>query len=190
MQNMFKKITTFTIAFGAAAVLAACTCGMEPGHKNAKHHHKPAPAAVPQKQEVVMYEMMDVVETEVITDNVVKAKIYTRSSMGGTSDMGYIKFAQTNNGVKMMVDLIDLRPNKDYTVKIYKCGTCSGQNCCSSTCMNAKLPILSIDEPGRLTQTYNVSGIKWQDMNNAKIVLTRDGGYKAAWGKLGPANNF
>ena len=102
--------------------------------------------------------------------------------------MGYIKFAQTDNGVKMMVDVTDLRPGKEYMVKIYPCGNCADASCCASKCLNVKLPMLSIDEPGRLTQTYNVRGLNCADLNNAKIVLTRDGGYKAAWGRIYPAN--
>ena len=84
--------------------------------------------------------------------------------------------SQTTSGKK--------NKSKDYTVKIYPCGNCSDYSCCASKCMNVSLPMLSIDEPGRLTQTYDIRGIKCRDLDNAKIVLLRDGGYKAAWGRL------
>ena len=73
-------------------------------------------------------------------------------------------------------------------VKIYPCSNCSDSSCCASKCMNVKLPVLSIDEPGRLTKTYNVRGLTCSDLANAKIILTRDGGYKAAWGRIYQAN--
>lgn len=187
MTNIVKKISTFALTIGATALIAGCstTCG-GPRHHKKHHEHNRQPAT----QEVVMYEMSETVVAEIPVSNVMKAQMYTRSSRGGTSEMGYIKFANGENGMKMMVDLIDLRPGRDYTVKIYKCGNCTDYSCCTSSCMNASLPMLAIDEPGRLTKTFNVSGIKWKDLNNAKIVLTRDGGYKAAWGKIYSVENF
>lgn len=182
MNQTVKKISTLTFAFAAAIALAGCGgCGNEPHHMKSHHHHSHYSQ---QPQEVVMVEAVEVVETVPMDVPVVKAKMYTRSSRGGTSEMGSIKFMRGENGVKMMVDLIDLRPGKDYTVKIYPCGNCSDYSCCASKCMNVSLPMLSIDEPGRLTQTYDIRGIKCRDLDNAKIVLLRDGGYKAAWGRL------
>lgn len=186
MKNMFTKITTATLAIGAALILAACNMSCGGRHHDMKKHHGHRNMAQP--QEMVVYEATETVIAEVPMVNVMKANMYTRSSRGGTSDMGYIKFAQTDNGAKMMVDLIDLRPGKDYMVKIYQCGNCSDSSCCATKCMDIKLPIIGIDEPGRLTKTYNVRGLNCADLNNAKIVLTRDGGYKAAWGRIYPAN--
>ena len=185
MNKIFTKITTVSLSIVAALVLAGCstTCG---GRHHMQKHHGHHNAAQP--QEVVVYEATETVVAEIPMSNVMKANMYTRSSRGGTSEMGYIKFAQTDNGTKMMVDLIDLRPGKDYTVKIYPCGNCSDSSCCASKCMNVKLPMLGVDEPGRLTKTYNVRGLNCADLSNAKIVLTRDGGYKAAWGRIYPAN--
>ena len=187
MNKIFTKITTLTLSIVAVLVLAGCstTCGGGHHHNKAKHHgHR----NMAQPEEVVVYEASETIIAEVPMANVMKAQMYTRSSRGGTSPMGYIKFAPSDNGVKMMVDVTDLRPGKEYTVKIYPCGNCSDSSCCASKCLNARLPMLSIDEPGRLTKTYNIGGIKCSDLANAKIVLTRDGGYKAAWGRIYPAN--
>jgi len=182
MNKLCKKLLTFSIAFGAAIVLAGCGggCG-EHQHHHGKHHSMQHHA---QPQEVIMYEEVDVVEMQPIANPVMKAKMHTRSSRGGTSEMGYIKFMRGENGVKMMVDLIDLRPGKDYTVKIYPCGNCNDYSCCAKQCMNLKLPMLSIDEPGRLTQSFDIKGVTCRELNNAKIVLSRDGGHKAAWGRI------
>lgn len=184
---MLKIITKTTLMVSAVALLAACTCEapMHQHHHKMKHHGAPA-------QEVVMMEMTETVAAaEVIENNTMKAKMYTRSSQGGTSDMGYIKFMQTDNGMKMAVNLKDLRPGKVYTVKVYPCAAdCQGKGCCAKNCMNANLPMLMIAEQGKLKQTYDVRGLDWNNLNNAKIVLTRDNGYKAAWGKVYPAMTF
>ena len=136
--------------------------------------------------EVVMYEAetVEVMATQPMAT--MKAKMYTRNGRGGTSEMGYIKFAPASNGVNMMVDVTDLRPGKDYVMKIYPCGNCDDYSCCAQTCLNVKLPVLSVNEPGRLTQTFNIAGLSCADLNNAKIILMRDGGYKASWGKIKP----
>lgn len=188
MSNVIKKLATV----GAVIALVGCS-GVGSCHKDMTHHHKRHHRQTMQsnqpQQQVVMMEMVEADVVEIDSVNVLKGAIYTRSSRGGVSDMGWIKFAQTDTGMKMMVDLTDLRPGKDYTVKLYKCGTCDGGDCCTKQCIGAKLPMLSIDQPGRLSQTYDVRGVKWQDLINAKIVLTRDGGYKAAWGRIYPVNN-
>lgn len=185
MNKIFTKITTVSLSIVAALVLAGCSTSCGGRHHMQKHHgHRGASQA----QEVVVYEASETVVAEIPMSNVMKAQMYTRSSRGGTSEMGYIKFAQTDNGTKMMVDVTDLRPGKEYTVKIYPCGNCVDSSCCASKCMNVKLPMLGVDEPGRLTKTYNVRGLNCADLANAKIVLTRDGGYKAAWGRIYPAN--
>ncbi len=179
MKNIFNKITLATLAFGAAVVLAGCSGGC-----GGAHHHTQKHYAHNKPQEVVVYEASETIVAEVPNTNIMKANMVTRSSRGGTSEMGYIKFAPTDNGTKMMVDLIDLRPGKDYMVKIYPCGNCGDSSCCASKCMNVKLPMIGIDEPGRLTKTYTVRGLDCANLQNAKIILTRDGGYKAAWGRI------
>ena len=186
MNKFIKNVSHITVAFAAAAALSACSmqCGGHRDMHKQKHHHNA-------QQPVVMYEVDEtVVAAEVIEAPMMKANMYTRNGRGGTSEMGYIKFAPADNGAKMMVDLTDLRPGKDYTMKIYKCGNCSDSSCCASQCMNLKLPTLSIDEPGRLTKTYTVRGLNCMDLQNAKVVLTRDGGYKASWGRVSPVNQW
>lgn len=184
MKRMLKQITTLTIAFGAILLLEACGGGCGGGHHEKMHHHKNINDNPQYQGEVVMYEA-EAVEVMVPQPRaMMKAKMYTRSSRGGTSEMGWIKFSPAADGVNMMVDVTDLRPGKDYVMKIYPCGNCSDYSCCSQKCFDIKLPVLSINEPGRLTQTLNIQGISCADLNNAKIVLMRDGGYKAAWGRI------
>lgn len=185
MKKTFKDMTIVSLAMGVAMALAGCStnCGVKPHHAHKHYSHNNY------TQPVMVYEESETVVAEVVPDmNIMKANMYTRSSRGGTSEMGYIKFAETANGTKMMVDLIDLRPGKDYVVKIYPCGNCNDSSCCSSKSMNVRMPVIGITEQTRLTQTYHVRGLDCSELNNAKIVLTRDGGYKAAWGRIYPAN--
>ena len=193
MNKFIKHASHLTIAFVAAAALAGCGggCGGRGHHGDMPRQHHYAQKEHPAPQPVVMYEMSEtVVAAEVEEMPTMKATMYTRSSTGGTSEMGYIKFAPCPDGVKMMADLTDLRPGKDYIMKIYSCGNCSDSSCCASKSMNVQLPMLSIDEPGRLTKTYTIRGIDCSDLQNAKVVLTRDGGYKASWGRVYPVNQW
>ena len=181
---MLKKISTITMAIGATALLSACTntCGE---HHRMTKHHKQHNASQP----VMVYEAeaIEVIEMQPMTmPHGMKAQMHTRNGRGGTSPMGYIKFRQGDDAVKMTVDVTDLRPGKDYTMKIYPCGDCDDYSCCSSKCMNVKLPTLSVDEPGRLNKTYKIHGIDCSKLQNAKVVLMRDGGYKASWGRIEP----
>ena len=115
----------------------------------------------------------------------VKANMATRSSQGGDAEMGTIWFNETQDGLKMTVDLVYLRPNKTYTAQIYQCGACNDNTCCAIEAMSVDLPKLQVSSNGeRLQQTYIVRGLTATQLNNAKLILTRDGGYKAAWGTL------
>ena len=186
-----EKITKLTMALGAVSILAGCTatCDGEHPHNMHRRHYSERSG---QQPEMVMYEAeaVEVVAMEPMAGPMMVATMHTRNGNGGTSEMGHIKFAPSDNGAKMMVDVTDLRPGKDYTMHIYSCGNCSDYSCCSSQGMNVKLPMLSVNEPGRLTKTYTVRGVNCQKLNNAKIVLTRDGGYKAAWGRIQPAGQW
>ncbi|MBD5400345.1 hypothetical protein HDR61_01185 [bacterium] len=172
MQKLIKKMFTFASVLAAAVILTGCSnmCAQKK-----KHHHKPAKA----QETVVVYQSY---ETTGDIDRV-SAKMYTRSSHGGESKMGYIKFVETDNGLKMSVDLKDLRPGVTYTAKIYQCGSCNNDSmCCDKSPMPLELPKLMVKNAGRLEETFIIRGLTANQLNNAKIYLERDGGYKAAWG--------
>ena len=50
--------------------------------------------------------------------------------------------------------------------------------------MSIDLPQIKTNSKERLKQSYIVRGLTASQLNNAKFILTRDGGYKAAWGTL------
>ena len=165
-----KNKTLFLMASlcGVALLTSCCSTDTKAPHKHKKHHD---PMVFQQK-----YDSSDV--------DVVHAKMFTRSSRGGESEMGFIKFKETKDGLKMKVSLIDLRPGIVYTAQIYQCGTCNDSTCCDMSPMNIDLPQIKVNTPGRLEQSYIIRGLAATQLNNAKLVLTRDGGYKAAWGTL------
>jgi len=184
MKNVAKKMFMFASVLGAAVLLSGCM--MECPKKRGVHHAKPVTHYV-QPVEVVESDAIVVYQTYEDADiNHVYAKMYTHSSRGGESKMGHIKFKETENGLKMEVDLKDMRAGVPYSVKIYQCDMCyNDAKCCNnSRALNIKLPILQTGVSGHLNQTYMIQGLTAAQLNGANIYLERDGGYKAGWGKL------
>lgn len=173
-KTLFLLTSLCAVSLLTAACTTTCPSGTQPKkqytEKVQKKHHK-EPKVFQQN-----YTGDDI-------DNVT-ANIYTRSVNGGESAMGTIKFKETDSGLKMKIDLVDLRPGKIYTAQIYQCGTCDSGICCATETMNIDLPIIKSDSKGHLQQSYIIRGLTAAQLNNAKMVLTRDGGYNAAWGTL------
>ncbi len=183
MKNLTKKNFLFASMLGAAALLGGCM--MECPSKKT-YHHKAAQrvqpvAVVEEVDEVVVYQTYENADV-----NHVYAKMYTHSSNGGESKMGHIKFKDTDNGLKMTVDLKDLRPGVQYNVKLYQCSSCyNDAKCCNnSKQVNVNLPMLQAGMSRHLNQTYMIQGLSAAQLYGANIYLERDGGYKAGWGKL------
>lgn len=185
MKNLTKKLVVLASVLGAAVMLSGCM--MECPSKHTGHRHKAATQQRMQPVEVVESDTIVVYQTYENADvNKVYAKMYTHSSRGGESKMGYIKFHDTDNGLKMVVDLKDMRPGVQYNVKLYQCGSCHNDaKCCDAAKqMDMNLPLLQAGASGRLEQTYMIQGISAAQLNGMNIYLERDGGYKAGWGKL------
>ena len=183
MKNVSKKMLTFASLMGAVAVLSGCM--MECPSK--KPHHKKMMRNAPEAVEVVESDTIVVYQTYENADvNSVYAKMYTHSSRGGESKMGHIKFRDTDNGLKMEVDLKDLRAGVPYNVRLYQCGSCyNDAKCCNaSKHVDMNLPMLETGNSGHLKQTYMIQGLSAAQLDGANIYLERDGGYKAGWGKL------
>ena len=175
-----KTLILLTSLCGITLLTAGCSTCPTNTHNNKQfmqkeHHHKKHH----KKEPVVFYQNYG---ADDIDD--VHAKMFTRSSNGGESEMGFIKFKETDDGLKMKIDLIDLRPGKSYTAQIYQCGACNDSICCDTEAMSVDLPQIQTNKSGRLQQSYIIRGLTAMQLNNAKLILTRDGGYKAAWGTI------
>ena len=184
MTNLIKKTCVFASVFGAAAMLAGCSgCPTQHHHKKAMHQNKQymQPVEMIETDTIVLYKTYENADV-----NHVYAKMYTHSSHGGESKMGHIKFRDTDNGLKMEVDLKDMRAGVPYTVKLYQCASCHNDaNCCrSANAMDVQMPMLETGKSGKLNQTYMIQGLSAAQLNGVNIYLERDGGYKAGWGKL------
>ena len=177
MKKIITKIIMFASVIGAAVVLSGCTCppkhhGHHSGyeqcnkkdHTNCKHH-KQNMQSEQVTETVVFYQTYDVNDV----DDVV-AKMYTRSSRGGESKMGTIKFVETKEGLHMKTDLIDLRPGVTYNVVVYQCGACNDSTCCSMSPMVVDLPTLRIDNAGRLQKSFIIRGLTAAQLNNARLI--------------------
>ena len=182
MKNLTGKMFVIASVLGAAVLLSGCMMGCP----NKKHHAKKMNHAQPVEvveatDTIIVYQTYENADV-----NHVYAKMYTHSSNGGESKMGHIKFKDTDNGLKMMVDLKDMRPGVPYNVKLYQCSSCYNDvTCCNNSKMlNIKLPVLQAGESRHLNQNYMIQGLSAAQLNGANIYLERDGGYKAGWGKL------
>lgn len=164
---------------GVCFLTSACTTCPTQQHEQYQHHKN--------KKHKMHNEKPVVFQQNYTGDDIkkVKANMSTKSSQGGTTEMGTIWFTETDNGLQMNADLIYLRPNKTYTAEIYQCGACNDNTCCAMEAMSVDLPQLKVNNAGdRLQQTYIIRGLTATQLNNAKLILTRDNGYKAAWGTL------
>lgn len=181
MTNLTKKVSMIASVVGVAVVLSGCSsCPNKHGPNHYKNMNYAQPVELIESDAIVVYQTYENADI-----NKLYAKMYTHSSKGGESKMGHIKFHETDNGLKMIVDLKDLRPGVPYNVRLYQCGSCNNDvNCCSKSAMNVKLPMLETGESRRLNQTYMIQGLNAAQINGANIYLERDGGYKAGWGKL------
>ncbi len=128
----------------------------------------------------------------------VNAKMYTHSSSGGESRMGDIKFHETESGLKMEVDLKDMRPGVEYTINAYKmdCGDMTKEEMkkakkdkaefkkmCDKEKMSVNLPTLKAGNSGKLEETFMIRGLTAKQLNNAKshclvMAMTKQHGAK------------
>ena len=187
MKN--KKLFLITSLCGISLLLGACstTCPTKTHDHGqyTEHHHKDK---MHKKHNKKIHSAEPIVFQQTYSKSDIKkvsAKMSTKSFQGGMTEMGTIWFKETNDGLKMNVDLIYLRPNTIYTAQIYQCGACNDNTCCAVEAMSVDLPQLSISNSGdRLQQAYIIRGLTATKLNNAKLVLTRDNGHQAAWGTL------
>ena len=120
--------------------------------------------------------------------NKVHSKIYTRNNQGQPSEIGYVKFYDADNGVKMIVNVDKLRDGVDYTTKIYQCTDAKCTNpdtCCMETTMAFEMPLTRQNKNNPVLQeTFFIDNMTTGQLEGATIFFERDNGYRAAWGFL------
>lgn len=116
------------------------------------------------------------------------SKMYTRNNHGEATEIGYVKFYDIQDGVKMVVNVDKLRDNMDYTTVISQCkdAKCmTPDTCCTDTYMTMEMPLTRKDKTNpKLQETFFISNVNTNQLRGATIFFERDKGYRAAWGFL------
>lgn len=114
------------------------------------------------------------------------SKMYTRNNYGDASEIGYIKFYDIDQGVKMVVNVDHLRDGVDYTTKIYQCKDTKCMNpdtCCRETTMALEMPLSRKNKSNsKLQETFIIKNVNTKQLQGATVFFERDNGYRAAWG--------
>ena len=175
MKN--KTLFLLTSLCAVTLLTSACTQCQQQPHDKYGYHEQHQKKHGKHDSKNAQYKNSDIKK--------VKANMMTRNGKGGQSEMGTIWFTETTDGLKMNADLVYLRPNKTYVAEVYQCDACGNDTCCAAEAMSIDLPEFKVtNNDERLKQSYTVHGTTAGQLNNAKLILRRDGGYKAAWGTL------
>ena len=120
--------------------------------------------------------------------NKIHTKMYTRNNHNEASEIGYVKFYDIGNDVKMVVNVDKLRNGVDYTTKIYQCKDAKCTNpdtCCMETYMSLEMPLTRKNKNNPMLQeTFIINNMSKNQLQGATIFFERDNGYRAAWGFL------
>ncbi|MDR1337617.1 MAG: hypothetical protein LBJ73_01140 [Rickettsiales bacterium] len=176
MKNLIRNFLTFASVLSVAGMLAACSSDSKTTQADSNDG-------------VEYYQTREKSDVRRVS-----AKMYTRGA-AGESRMGEIRFHETESGLKMDVDLKDMRPGVDYSINVYRfdCPKMkemkkmkdkkNGDKTCAKEKMSVNLPTLRADASGAVKETFMIHGFSAKQLKNAKIVLSRDGNDKAAWGR-------
>ncbi len=167
-----KKIIKLISALAVIGIVSGCTNTTECTHK--KHHDK-------------NYQEMSYNKHKK-HGNKLHSKMYTRNNMGEATEIGYIKFYDFADGVKMVVNVDKLRNDVDYTTKIYQCkdARCTNPDtCCMETTMSLEMPLTRKNKKNPMLQeTFIIKNMTTGQLQGATVFFERDNGYRAAWGFL------
>ena len=174
MKNFIKLASIFTLTLACAG----CTSNCQPQYK--PHN--------PQYHPDTTWHQCDQGTCKHKKRNKLHTKMYTRNNHGEASEIGYVKFYDTENGVKMFVNVDKLRNGVDYTTKIYQCKDAKCTNpdtCCMSTSMSLEMPLTRKNKSDSMLQeTYFIQNMTTGQLSGATVFFERDNGYRAAWGFL------
>ena len=185
MKNSIKKMLMVVSIVGVTVMIAGCSSSND----SAKTENET-------KTEYVQTHQNDDVKT-------VKAKMYQKKLKDGTADeMGYIKFTETESGLKMVTDLKKVRPDVEYKLYVYDIKGCDksmkdkskDKKKCDKEKKDIDLPELVGDKDGTVKTTFMITGLTAAELEDAKITLVRDDDHgekvKVGWGKIAEKGLF
>jgi len=172
MKKFIKLLSVCALTF----TIAACTCTKQPdcpykhqNHQEMSQHEKPYHQNKQHQRRTKTH-----------------SKMYTRNNLGEATEIGYVKFYDVNDGVKMVVNVDKLRNGVDYTTKIYQCKDAKCTNpdtCCMETYMSLEMPLTRKNKNNPMLQeTFFIKNVNTGQLQGATIFFERDNGYRAAWG--------
>ncbi len=174
-----KKLIKLIAVLGTVITMAACTTTTD---NNCPYHN--------QKNEAVCAHCgktdCNHKKYKQNRGNKVHSKMYTRNNHGEASEIGYVKFYDIDQGVKMVVNVDKLRNGVDYTTKIYQCSDAKCTNpdtCCRTNTMSLEMPLTRRNKSNPMLQeTFIIKNVSTDQLQGATIFFERDNGYRAAWG--------
>lgn len=176
MKKLIKLLSVCAITFA----IAGCTCTQQPDHPY-KHKNQ-------NYQEMSQHEKPNYKNKQHQRRTKMHSKMYTRNNHGEATEIGYVKFYDVNDGVKMVVNVDKLRNGIDYTTKIYQCKDAKCTNpdtCCTETYMALEMPLTRKNKNNpKLQETFFINNVNTGQLQGATIFFERDNGYRAAWGFL------
>ncbi len=156
MKNFLKKILICSSVLGVVAIMGGCSSDSDKG-KNVEY--------------------VQTHQDDEITS--IHAKMYQKN--GNKDKMGTIKFSETDSGLKMAIDLKDVRPNTEYKLYVFEVKGCDVKKDkkdmakkCTKTQKNIDMPMLTGDRNGKIDTTYMITGLTAADLDGKKLVLARD----------------
>ncbi|MDR0319653.1 MAG: hypothetical protein LBH81_02845 [Rickettsiales bacterium] len=193
MTNNIKKLSMLAIAAVFAAVaLGGCTSDSDRGGDS------------------------NMAQAEDSGVQKVRARMFLKRA-DNKNEIGTIGFSERDSTVRMHVDLRDLRANSDFQVVVYDLSNCDEKttSCgakkdgmskqeraakraewlasCEKVRQDIVTPKLQTNSKGQVRMSFLINGTSADDLNNSKIVLTREtrNGEEVAvgWGKLRDRTN-
>ena len=178
MKNIVKNILITASAVGIAVILGGCSSSSSPSAGYSEKSEKPESVSY-----VKTHQKEDVKK--------VYAKMYQKNKKDGTKDsMGHIRFSETDSGLKMLVELKDVRSGVEYKLRVYDLVDCEKKEGKSKTCTKndryLDLPTIIGDKNKKIQDTYMLTNVSAKELKNAKISLHRDddkgNDLKVGWG--------
>ena len=162
MKNLLKKLCIATSVLGVAAIMGGCSSTPESANER----------------------NIEYVQTHQ-KDDVTSVHARMRQKSGERSRMGSVRFTETQSGMKMVVDLRDLRPSTEYSFVVYEITGCEVQKDrtnrtakkigeCEKVKQNIQLPAFRSGQSGNALDTYMITGLTAAELNNKRLGLTRE----------------